>query len=186
MTRWHTGDMADDGYDPRFDPAFQRGFEGDTAFPPRQAPSRPAPAAERIAPPPVVAPGEQQARVFADAQAQSRAQVRTAQDPYAEDAPPVRRRSDAEPIERFDTPQAPLRTNPFLIALLLIAIALIGGGLLIGSRLDAWYDDAPNGPGFFVLYSLQYGVPLAIAVGIATVIGVLFVFALRWRGRSDD
>jgi Na+-transporting methylmalonyl-CoA/oxaloacetate decarboxylase gamma subunit len=33
---------------------------------------------------------------------------------------------------------------------------------------------------------LQFGGPLAIVLGIATVIAVLIILALRWRGRSED
>ena len=182
--------MADDGYDPRFDPAFQRGFEGEAAFPARQASTRPGPAAERIAPPPVAAPGEQQARVLAEgarrAQVTQHAGQQAQPQSFEDESRPLRRRSEAEPVERYDAPPVTLRTNPFLIAVLLIAIALIGGGVLIASRLDVWYEEVPTGPGFFLLQSLQFGAPLAVALGIATIIGVLFLFALRWRGRSED
>ena len=81
----------------------------------------------------------------------------------------------------------PLRSNPFLIAVLVIAVALIGAGVLIGSRIDLWYDDvSPDGPGFGLLNMLQFGGPLAIILGIATIITVLVILALRWRGRSED
>jgi hypothetical protein len=177
--------MADDGYDPRFDPAFQRGFEGDAAFPPRQASTRPAPTQERVAPPPVDAPSQQQARVFAEAQSRQ-----------AGDEPrSARQRSEFdldEPLERdrseyVDDSPLRLRGNPFLIAALVLAVALIGGGVLIGSRIDAWYDDVrPGGIGYNVLNMLVMGAPLAVALGVATIIGVLFLFAVRWRGRSEE
>ncbi len=52
-----------------------------------------------------------------------------------------------EPLH-LEVPPVPLRSNPFLIAVLVIAVALIGAGVLIGSRIDLWYDDvSPDGPG---------------------------------------
>ena len=161
--------MADDGYDPRFDPAFQRGFEGDTALPARQVPGRQAAPVmqERIAPPPLVR--ERPRPATDDGRAAERVIV--------------------ERVERVEVAEEPvrLRGNPFLIALLVIAIVLIGAGVLIGSRIDAWYDDVrPGGIGYSVLNMLVYGAPIAIGLGLATIIGVLFVFALRWRGRPAE
>jgi hypothetical protein len=177
--------MADDGYDPRFDPAFQRGFEGDAAVPTRQTPARPAPTQERIASPAPDAPSRQHARVFAEAQTRS----------FGDDLRPSRQRPEPDPDEPFDRDprnhpeDLPLRLrgNPFLIAVLVLAGALIGAGLLIGSRIDAWYDDVrPGGIGYNVLNMLVWGAPLAITLGVATIIGTLFLFAVRWQGRSED
>ena len=174
--------MADEGYDPRFDPAFQRGFEGETAFPPRQVPanqrtSRQAaiPAPERIVAP---IPAELRPRTSGERP------TRLSDDEYRASAP---QRVEFEFEPRVDLPPVPLRSNPFLIAVLVIAVALIGAGVLIGSRIDSWYDDvSPDGPGFGLLNMLQFGAPLAIILGVATVIAVLVILALRWRGRSED
>jgi hypothetical protein len=180
--------MADDGYDPRFDPAFQRGFEGETALSPRQAQTAPATSASRsvISPPPGLAPAEQQAQVFSQAQGRDHGQ------PPARQGEGLRPRSphvepERDAPDRLAPAPAPLRSNPFLIAVLVLAIALIGAGVLIGSRIDLWYDDvSPDGPGFGLLNMLQFGAPLAIILGLATVIAVLVILALRWRGRPED
>lgn len=177
--------MADEGYDPRFDPAFQRGFEGETAFPPRQAPAQPTsrqaaiPAPERIVAP---VPAELRSRTYGEPVS------RRADDEFR---PPAHRdpleRGPVEYVERAEVPAVPLRSNPFLIAVLVIAVALIGAGVLVGSRIDLWYDDvSPDGPGFGLLNMLQFGAPLAIMLGIATVVAVLVILALRWRGRPED
>ena len=176
--------MADDGYDPRFDPAFQRGFEGETSFPPRQVPSsratsRPAaiPAPERIIAP--MPPG-------LGTRPNAQQPVRRVDDEFR---PPAQREllEHYEHLERAEVAPVPLRSNPFLIAVLVIAVALIGAGVLIGSRIDLWYNDvSPDGPGFGLLNMLQFGAPLAIMLGIATVLAVLVILALRWRGRSED
>lgn len=171
-----------DGYDPRFDPAFQRGYEGETIAKPRQQ-VRPAPTSERLVAP-VATPAEQQSRVFAEAQAQPR--PRTVEPEGRREA----ERFDFETREpRGSIADEPVRlhTNPFIIALLVLAIVLIGGGIHVGSRIDDWYSDVrPNGIDFSVLNMLQFGVPISIGLGVAIVIGVLFLFAIRWRGRSDD
>jgi hypothetical protein len=175
--------MADDGYDPRFDPAFQRGFEGETVYPPRQAPAAPSRHDARQAPERMVAPMPEFLRV----------RPRAEQPPNAIDeeyrSAPARAVREPEPHAAAVPlpPPPPLRSNPFLIAALVIAIALIGAGVLIGSRIDLWYDDVSgDGPGFGLLNMLQVGAPLAICLGIATVIAVLIILALRWRGRPDD
>ena len=175
--------MADEGYDPRFDPAFQRGFEGETAFPPRQVPAN-APSSQSAIPAPdrIVAPipAELRPRVHGDRP------TRPADDEYRSTA--QRAALEYEPhVEVAVAPLVPLRSNPFLIAVLVIAIALIGAGVLIGSRIDLWYDDvSADAPGFGLLNMLQFGAPLAIILGLATVIAVLVILALRWRGRSED
>ena len=173
--------MADEGYDPRFDPAFQRGFEGETAFPPRQVPANQTPSRQAAiqAPERIVAPMPDQLRPRAHAEQPSRLS--------ADEFRPLGQRAEVEPVERYELPPVPLRSNPFLIAVLVIAVALIGAGLLIGSRIDSWYNDvSPDGPGFGLLNMLQLGGPLAITLGVATVIAVLVILALRWRGKPED
>ena len=173
--------MADDGYDPRFDPAFQRGFEGETAFPPRRVPANQTPSRQAAIPAPerIVAPIPDELRPRTYAEQPSR---RT-----DDEFRPLVHRAEADQAERVDLPPAPLRSNPFLIAVLVIAVALIGAGVLIGSRIDIWYDDvSADGPGFGLLNMLQFGAPLAIILGIASVIAVLVILALRWRGRPED
>ena len=177
--------MADEGYDPRFDPAFQSGFEGETSFPPRQA-STPVTSRQSAIPAPerMIAPMPAEIRP----RTQAEPTTRRADDEFR---PPAQRgligREPAEYVERAELPPVPLRSNPFLIAVLVIAVALIGAGVLIGSRIDLWYDDvSPDGPGFGLLNMLQFGAPLAIILGIATVVAVLVILALRWRGRPED
>lgn len=131
--------MTDDrGYDPRYDPAFQRGWGG--AEP--DAPARPAPSdpdrivviAEPVAPEPE-APGEHRGGL-----------------------------------------------NPFLIALAALAVLLIVAGVWMASRVSDGY--AAQGPSTQVDYALlqilAIASPVTALLGVATGIGVLFVFAVRW------
>ncbi len=147
--------MADD-FDPRFNPAFQRGYDG---------------------PAPELQPGDRTARA---------APARAA------DPVPVAMPRQSVPDESFDVVddrfiesevEGPRRANPFLIALGLIAAALVGGGLFLVSRLRDLFEDTQSSSNFdFVtLQVLTATAPLLITLGLATGIGVLFVYATRWQ-----
>lgn len=88
----------------------------------------------------------------------------------------------ATPIE--DDP-APRRANPFLIALAVVAVLLIGGGGYLLSRIREFTLDSGSitGIDYMTLQALVYAAPLAVALGVATGIGVLFIYAVRWGRR---
>lgn len=83
-----------------------------------------------------------------------------------------------------DEPQAH-RPNPFLIALGAVAVLLLGGGLYLVSRLRDLFADTQSTSDFdyVTLQVLMYAAPLLLVLGLATGIGVLFVFATRWGRR---
>jgi hypothetical protein len=181
--------MAENGYDPRFDPAFQRGFEGELAAPVRRPAAASTASASRsvISAPPSATPAEQQAQVFARAQRQAPRHGETPRDDDDRRPRIVHVQGEPEAHDRVADAPVPLRSNPFLIILLVLAVALIGAGVYLGSRIDPWYDDvSADGPGFGLLNMLQFGAPLAITLGIATVIAVLVILAVRWRGKPED
>lgn len=124
-------------FDPRYDPAYQRGWEGEPVAPPRVAPTDP----ERIV-------------VIAE----------PASDPDAEVA------ADRRGV------------NPFLLALAAVAVLLIVAGVWMASRVSEGY--AAQGPStqvdYAILQILAIASPVAALLGVATGIGVLFVFAVRW------
>jgi len=142
--------VSDDrDFDPRFDAAFQRGYQGVVDAAPQA--TRPAPSQARAIEPDV-APVE-----------------------LAAVAAPVVETADAEdPVARG--------ANPFLIALGIAAILLVGGGVYIATRLPGLYADTQNSTNFdFVtLQVLIAAAPLSIALGIGTAIAMLFLLALRW------
>ena len=82
--------------------------------------------------------------------------------------------------------------NPFVIALWIVGPALIVGGPMLQTR--SIYDSYRGGSAGFtsndipfevVLQQLTYSVsPSMVGVGLATVVGLLFYQALRWRSRS--
>jgi hypothetical protein len=142
--------VSDDrDFDPRFDAAFQRGYQGVVDA---------APKATRPAPPPARA--------------------------IEPDVAPVEPPSAPAPVlEKADAEDAgPRGANPFLIALGIAALLLIGGGVYVATRLPALYAATQNSTNFdFVtLQVLIAAAPLSIALGVGTVIGLLFVLALRW------
>lgn len=152
--------MADgDRFDPRFDPAFQRGFEGE---------------AEPVSRPAVFTP---EARPAVE-------QPRDVVERTVDVAPGERpaRRAPERRVETVDAP--PQRRNPFLIAALVIAGLLIVGGVLLLARLPEWRAIVQGEAvvDFAILQTLYFAAPLMVALGIATIIAVLLISAVRWRG----
>jgi hypothetical protein len=149
----------DDRFDPRFDPAFQRGYTGPvpTSVPATNAKPRiDSPAPHRVAEP------EQSAhRVVHD-----------------------------DRDDEFEYPDdAPLRrANPFLIALGVVALALVGGGLYLISRMRDLFASTQNQADFdFVtMQVLMVLAPIIVCLGLATAIGVLFIYAGRWGRQAGS
>lgn len=135
-------------FDPRFDPAFQRGYDG-----PIQPTTKTTDAAAPAAPPLVSI------------------------DPTV-----------AAPIEQPEADLAPdRRGNPFLVVLAAIAVALTAGGLTLVFQLRTIFAENQSSASFdyITLQTLMIGAPILAGLGIATGVGVLFVYAVRWgRGGS--
>jgi hypothetical protein len=162
--------------DPRFDPAFQRGF--DQSIPIEEY--VPEPSARRT----IVATPEQPpvepkpAAVIVPAAPRVDASERSIVD--TEDADIVESSADVS----TDLDSSPSR-NPFLLFLGIIAIALVAVGIWLFVRSgDAFNSrDVPSQGAFMSLTSTITVAPFIALLGAATAIGVLFVFASRWRRR---
>jgi uncharacterized membrane protein YidH (DUF202 family) len=169
--------MADDlgsGVDPRFNPAFQRGFVADDPAEddvPEVAPGVSLPSATVNAVVPETADG-------VDAAAR------------AEEVPSA----DAEPIMRIDAgatdagspaSEVPVARNPYLIALLVVALLLIAAGIWLFVNTESQFDSSQvQSQGDYIsLTSLIEFAPFLALVGGVIIIGVLFIFALRYRRR---
>jgi len=158
---------SDEEFDPRFDPAFQRGFEGVARATPRPAESRAisyAPPPATAVPPLVGAP------------------PLVASPPAVEGAAPAHADSERSDVA---APDEPSRPNPFLIALGAVAVVLVAAGLwgIQAARAPFIATDVASNIDYVGLQILQLIAPVSVALGAATGIGILFVFAVGWQKR---
>lgn len=159
--------MADgDRFDPRFDPAFQRGY--DEAEPP-PAPVVPA----SVGPAPVGRPAVEQPRGTAER--------------------PVEPALSERPHRPHVTPHdghedAPARRNPFLIALIVIAVLLIVVSILLFARLPEWRGTVQGDAvmDYATLEVLYFATPLLFVTGLGVIVAVLLFAASRWRRSVSD
>ncbi len=156
---------ARDGFDPRFDPAFQPGFSGEVVTP--RAPRR-----DRDAH--IVVPS------FAETAVQTAVATPT-RPPMADASEPADERTESDQSERRRRP------NPFLLALIAVAAALIVGGLGAAQSIRSLFDTENISVelDYMSLEMIKFAAPLAVALGVATAIGVLFIYALDWKKRHD-
>jgi hypothetical protein len=165
--------------DPRFDPAFQRGFDQtipvDEYVPdplPRKIATAAAPAAPVVAPPQV-------APVPAAAPKVQAASILPAGSEFYID---VERDTEPEPDPEPDS--SPSR-NPFLLFLGIISIALVAAGIWLFVRSgDAFNSSDVRSQGDYMsLDATIHMAPFIALLGGATAIGVVFVFASKWKRR---
>jgi hypothetical protein len=167
---------SDGDFDPRFDPAFQRGFESATgastgrraahgddrrAAPTRVAEARPVEARSGdYAPTPPIGP------------------------PPTVDNTTAARVDSQQTDAAAEDEQTP-RPNPFLIALGVIAVVLVAAGVwgIQAAREPFLGTDVASNVDYVGLQILQLIAPVAVALGVATGIGILFVFAVGWQKR---
>ena len=155
------------GLDPRFDPAFQRGFDQSTPI-------------EHYVP---------------DSPQKKRPEVSLPVVPTAgtDDEPPTA--AAAAPIS-LDAPESPGRpavveevsptSNPFLLVLLIVAVVLIVAGVILfvetGNAFNS--SEVQSQGDYMSLNATIEMAPFISLLGGATLIGVLFVFAVRYRRKS--
>jgi hypothetical protein len=150
-----------DDFDPRFDPAFQRGFDGaEVPDAPRVVP-RDVRRATPVRPPEPTA---------GQATSQPSGTASASADPQPSDAAAL---------------DSPPRRNPFLIALGVVSVALMAAGVwgIQAARAPFLATDTASSVDFVGLQILQFVSPVSIALGVATAIGILFVYAVGWQNR---
>lgn len=176
--------------DPRFDPAFQRGYRRSQA--PASATDASAMDASARKPPPKAgdrsADGRAAPRAFGRARDETEADVRSSTTGVADSSgefDPDDARNDAE-VPHFEG-RAP-RTNPYLTALWIIGVGFVitGIGTQLWAQMQAGnvsYDPTGGVPLNAVLLNLAYSVggPM-ITTGLATIVGLLFLLAVGYRG----
>ena len=170
-------------FDPRFDPAFQRGFD---AAPPAVRPQPPRTATrafERTAPPAPVAlsPSYPQPVTETPAVVTSQAGPSVVSPVPHDDAEarlPTRAADDAAAEDWR-------RRNPFLLAVAVVSVALIAGGVwgVQAAREPFLQTNAAANTDYVGLQMLVLFAPLAIVLGLAAGIGILFFYAAAWQRR---
>ena len=171
---------SDDDFDPRFDPAFQRGFDSASGGSSGAAANRrPFDGDDRRSAQPRVADVRPlEARPVGYAQVPP-----VGPPPSVETAAPARAGSDQTDAAALE--QEPPRPNPFLIALGAIAVVLVAAGVwgIQAAREPFLGTDVASNVDYVGLQILQLIAPVAVALGVATGIGILFVFAVGWQKR---
>ena len=171
-------DHNDAEIDPRFDPAFQRGF--DPSIPIEEYVPAPLPRKTAAAPPvvePIVAP--------APIALAKQEPPQTAETPGPEATPPAELpEAELDPAVDPALDSSPSR-NPFLLFLGIISIALVAAGIWLFVRSgDAFNSKEVRSQGDYMSLTATIDMaPFIALLGGATAIGVLFVFAAKWRRR---
>ncbi len=149
-------------FDPRFDPAFQRGYDSPDPVGPKTTDAS-APAHRRqpggTAEPAVSA---EPAAHLGEGVGQNH--LRSNDDDHDHDLGPE-----------------PRGINPFLIALVAAAAVFVAVGLGLVSQIQSITDSADSNYDYVLVQTLMIGSPIIIGLGLATGVGVLFLFAARWR-----
>ena len=145
---------SDDEFDPRFDPAFQRGFDGD-GLRASSRPVDPAPTAPPIGLPPTPAgPNETLP-----------SPTRAADDAADDDRPPRR------------------NPFLIALAVVSVALVVTGVWIIQIARAPFDGTNAAANVDFVFLQILGGLAPASIALGVATAIGIVFVLAVDWQKR---
>jgi hypothetical protein len=193
-----------DRFDPRFDPAFQRGFDAvGGAAPATRAQQRGAAKQQAVSAYPAhAAAASSSATAYSGA-----AYPGTAYSGAAPAAPPsvglppvvsVPVQQPGHPEDgaadapgqpgvvtvAFDAP--PLHRNPFVIGLALVSVLLVVAGIwgVQAARDPFLRTDVAINTDFVGLQILATIAPVSIVLGIATAIGIGFLFAVDWQRRS--
>lgn len=170
--------------DPRYDPAFQRGFEGQVATGSRAevAARRSAPyvtsalqrpVADR-APAPAAAPGEGAAHVGLPPTAT----------PASADE--TEGRPEVVVVQTTDQPQRPPWTNPFAIAAFALGVISLGMGAWVlqeTSRMAQSTEGFQTQADYWFMQAGMIGGPIALGLGVAIIAGALFLCAGYWARR---
>jgi len=92
----------------------------------------------------------------------------------------------APTAESEETHERP-KPNPFLLALAAVALLLIVGGVSAVQQVRGIFaaEDIAVDLDYVSLNMLIFAAPISIALGIATGIGVLFMYAIDWRRRHQ-
>ncbi|MCU1417718.1 MAG: hypothetical protein JWP32_1892 [Schumannella sp.] len=166
--------------DPRYDPAFQRGFEGAVTSGLR---SHSVQRAALVTPAPYRAPA-------ADAAEESRAGDRQPREGQPREVELTRSAAveEPDPAPEYVASGAGRRLsrNPFLLALILLGAGMTVGGIAWANQarmLVATRGGAATDLDYWFLQASVVAAPLTIIAGIGILAGVLFIAATAWNRR---
>lgn len=168
--------MTDDDtrVDPRYDPAFQRGFEGDVTSGLRARTS------------------VRRSALVSPAPYRSTEPEPTVEEYGVQDAAPTRSAAIEEPEPTPDpvvvrpTVLRDLTRNPFLMGLVALGVAMAIAGVAWANQarqLVASRGGAGTELDYWFLQASVVGAPLTIVAGIGILAGVLFIAAAAWNRR---
>jgi hypothetical protein len=153
-------------FDPRFNPAFQRGFDA---------------SAERV----------RRANVTPSLSAEDVMYGRSARPDFAAPPPPPEEEAEDQVTPPVEVPSLGFprgRHNPFVWMLWLLGIVLAGGGmaLLLGpTRVMLFSNTGTQDQSTIALLQTFYVIaPVLITVGLGTISGLLFWHAAAWKHRQ--
>jgi hypothetical protein len=176
--------------DPRYDPAFQRGFEGQVA-----TGSRAQVAARRSAPYVTSAlqrPVTDRATAPAPAADDPAAliglppAVATASGAFADE---TAGQTEVVVVQTSEQPQRPPWTNPFAIAVFALGVIVLGVGVWIlqeTSRMAQSVEGFQTQADYWFMQAGMIGGPIALGLGVAILAGVLFLCAGYWSRRPSS
>lgn len=102
----------------------------------------------------------------------------------------AREQAERAPLAAVDAETEPevhaRRVNPFLIALGILAFALIMGGVQGIRTVQSVFNNANLAPDidYTTISMLSFGAPISIALGVAVLAGILFMYASAWQRRA--
>jgi len=187
----------DQHFDPRFDPAFQRGFGGEPKQPQQlEEPQRrtAAPVVQQVPPPAPVRepPPTPPTAARAAAAGAPASPPQTGRDDRlfitdgGANGAAVDRSSESANDTADDAAAAPRPwTNPFFIALAVVAVALVTAGIwMFQTARESFLGSATNSQAdYATLTVLLELAPLLLVLGTGTAIGIVFFLAADWQKR---
>jgi hypothetical protein len=166
--------------DPRYDPAFQRGFTGEVET--GQHPH----GAVRATHPPTTNPQAQTS--VNDGPARRAEPLADAAVPPAYAVAPTEDDSDdpavVDELAVEEAPARPLTRNPFILVLTLLGAALVVAGVswaISGRSTMTDSGSLASERDYWFVQAALLGAPVTIAAGVLIIAGVLFMFAHAWN-----
>ena len=183
--------MAEDDQkpvDPRYDPAFQRGYAGEVRMAQRGESALRRTAAGPSAP---VRAGASDVVPSSGARAHDASTATHDGEGHAGSLSSAHPDADATVESVLGTEPASARDltrNPFYLAAAALAVLLIvGGAVWLNQGFAAIADDRTSTTvGYYAAMAMSFGAPLTIGIGVAIIAGLLFVLARGWRPHDGE